>query len=56
MIKRELVISVWVATLYGQSNLEKGYDFYVLRAEGSIEDHANPKYLNEAIDYYQLAL
>ena len=56
MIKRGLVISVWVATLFGQSNLEKGYDSYALRAEGSIEDRANPKYLNEAIDYYQLAL
>ena len=56
MIKRGLVISVWVAILFGQSNLEKGYDFYSLRAEGSIEDQANPKYLNEAIDYYQLAL
>ena len=56
MIKRGLVISVWVATLFGQSNLEKGYDYYVLRAEGSIEDRASPKYLNEAIDYYQLAL
>ena len=56
MIKRGLVISVWVATLFGQSNLEKGYDYYALRAEGSIEDRANPKYLNESIGYYQLAL
>ena len=56
MIKRGLVIFVWVATLFGQSNLEKGYDSYARRAEGSIEDRANPKYLNEAIDYYQLAL
>ena len=56
MIKRGLVISIWVATLFGQSNLEKGYDYYVLKGEGSIEDRANPKYLNESINYYQLAL
>ncbi len=56
MAKRGLVICVWIAILFGQSNLEKGHFAYERRAEGSVEDKANPKFLNEAIHYYLLAL
>lgn len=42
--------------LLGQTNLEKGLAAYDRRAEGSKEDRAQPEAINEAIEYYSLAL
>lgn len=56
MLRLGLVISVSSAILFGQSNLEKGLAAYELKAISSIEDRANPEFLNQAIHYYKLAL
>jgi tetratricopeptide (TPR) repeat protein len=36
--------------------LEKGMTAYNRRAEGSIEDQANPKQINDAIEFFQFAM
>lgn len=56
MTKYGLIIFIWVGILFSQSNLEKGLVAYNRRAEGSIEDQANPKQINEAIEYFEAAI
>jgi tetratricopeptide (TPR) repeat protein len=56
MTKYGLIIFIWVGILFSQSNLEKGMTTYNRRAEGSIEDQANPKQINYAIEFFQFAM
>ena len=56
MTKYGLIIFIWVGILFPQSNLEKGMTAYNRRAEGSIEDQANPKQINDAIEFFQFAV
>ena len=56
MTKYGLIIFIWVGILFSQSNLEKGLAAYNRRAEGSIEDQANPKQINDAIEFFQFAM
>jgi len=56
MILNWLIPILWIGGLYAQTNLEKGLIAYNRKAEGSIEDRAQPAAINEAIKYYQLAL
>ena len=56
MTKYGLIIFIWVGILFPQSNLEKGLAAYNRRAVGSIEDQANPKQINDAIEFFQFAM
>ena len=56
MILNWLIPILWIGSLYAQTNLEKGLIAYNRKAEGSIEDRAQPAAINEAIKYYQFAL
>ena len=56
MTKYGLIIFIWAGILFSQSNLEKGMTAYNRRAEGSIEDQANPKQINYAIEFFQFAM
>ncbi|MBC8346906.1 MAG: hypothetical protein ISR82_06995 [Candidatus Marinimicrobia bacterium] len=56
MVKYGLFLFVWIGVLFGQSNLEKGRAAYDRRAEGSIEDRAQAKAIDEAIGSFQAAM
>ena len=56
MILNWLIPILCIGGLYAQTNLNKGLIAYNRKAEGSIEDRAQPAAINEAIKYYQLAL
>ena len=56
MTKYGLIIFIWVGILFSQFNLEKGMTAYNHRAEGSIEDQANPKQIKDAIEFFQFAM
>jgi len=57
MIKNWAIITfTGVGVLFAQTNLDKAITAYERRAEGNIEDRAQPAHINRAIEYYRLAL